>query len=318
MLRYLMRATVEWRLLFLTLLLSCLSLPGYALSSSADDQNQIKVVASIEPLALMAKMLLPEDASIKTLVPAGADPHHYALKVSDRLALAEADLVLWVGQDMERFLSRMTAQLPAHKVISLEEVVGLHRSEHQQEHKQGYQQENQQESQQADPQSHHLEKHAHTERDLHLWLNPQNAITLLNEASERLGKQASMASVTQQLTALDTRVRNQLIPLQTMTYGVYHDAYRHFSEHYLLASPVVVAPGIDQRPGARHLYRVRQQLGQAACLLVEADQRNSLTQQLHVATAVPLVTIKPLQGRTYGDLIEGIATAFEVCAAEQH
>jgi zinc transport system substrate-binding protein len=313
MLRYLMRATVEWRLLFLTLLLSCLSLPGYALSSSADDQNQIKVVASIEPLALMAKMLLPEDASIKTLVPAGADPHHYALKVSDRLALAEADLVLWVGQDMERFLSRMTAQLPAHKVISLEEVVELHRSEHQQ----GYQQENPQEAQQADPQPHNLEKHVHTERDLHLWLNPQNAITLLSEASVRLGKQASMASVSQQLTALDTRVRNQLIPLQTMTYGVYHDAYRHFTEHYRLASPVVVAPGIDQRPGARHLYRVRQQLGQAACLLVEADQRNSLTQQLHAATAVPLVTIKPLQGRTYGDLIEGIATAFETCSIEQ-
>ncbi len=325
MLRYLMRATVEWRLLFLTLLLSCLSLPGYALSSSADDQKHIKVVASIEPLALMAKMLLPEGASIKTLVPVGADPHHYALKVSDRLALAEADLVLWVGQDMERFLSRMTAQLPAHKVISLEEVVGLHRSDYQQEYQQeyqqgyqqGYQQENQHESQQADPQPHNLEKHVHTERDLHLWLNPQNAITLLNEASERLGKQASMASVTQQLTALDTRVRNRLIPLREMTYGVYHDAYRHFSEHYRLASPVVVAPGIDQRPGARHLYRVRQQLGQAACLLVEADQRNSLTQQLHAATAVPLVTIKPLQGRTYGDLIEGIATAFEACATEQ-
>lgn len=284
----------RWRLLIFFLLLPCLSFKVYS-ESSADDQEQLLVVASIEPLALMAKMLLPEGAAVKTLVPAGADPHHYALKVSDRQALAEADLVLWVGPDMERFLARMIEQLPSANVISLEDAVGDQRS--------GF-----------GEQDHILDKHDHSEQDLHLWLNPMNAIVLLKQASERLGVQVSMVSVTQQLTALDTRVRNQLMSHRTMTYGVYHDAYRHFSEHYGLPNPVVVAPGIDQRPGARHLYRLRQELMQAACLLVEANQRNSLTQQLHDATAVPLVTIKPLEGQTYSDLIEGVAASFKGCA----
>lgn len=294
MLCALMRVTSGWRLLLFFLLLPCLSLQVFA-ESSADDKGHIKVVASIEPLALMAKMLLPEGAVVKTLVPAGADPHHYALKVSDRQALTEADLVLWVGPGMERFLGRIIEQLPVAKVISLEGAAGKQHSE-------------------TGSQDHILDKHDHSKQDLHLWLNPINAIALLKQASERLGVQVSMGPVTGQLTALDARVREQLIPHRGMTYGVYHDAYRHFSEHYSLPNPVVVAPGIDQRPGARHLYLVRQQLTQAACLLVEASQRNSLTQQLHDATAVPLVTITPLRGQTYIGLIEGIAASFKGCA----
>ncbi len=294
MLCALMRVTGGWRLLIFFLLLPCLSLKVYA-ETPADDQRRLLIVASIEPLALIAKMLLPEGTVVKTLVPAGTDPHHYALKVSDRQALTEADLVLWVGPDMERFLGRIIERLPAAKVISLEDAAGKQHSE-------------------ADSQNHILDKHDHSEQDLHLWLNPMNAIALLKQVSERLGGQVSMEPITEQLTTLDIHVREQLIPHRGMAYGVYHDAYRHFSEHYSLPNPVVVAPGIDQRPGARHLYRVRQQLTQAACLLVEAGQRNSLTHQLHTATAVPLVTISPLQGQTYIGLIEGIAASFKGCA----
>ena len=55
-----------------------------------------------------------------------ASPHSYALKPSDAKALSEADAVIYVSRNLEVFLERTLASLPANaRVIELEKTPGL-------------------------------------------------------------------------------------------------------------------------------------------------------------------------------------------------
>ena len=161
---------------------------------SANSATPIKVVTSIKPLALLTKLALGDIADVHTLVPTGASPHDYALKVSDRRALAEADLVVWVGPQMERFLERVVDQLPAKQVVTLEQLPGLVWPD---EVQNGH--------------HHHHDNHHHDDhgsRDLHLWLNPDNGLRVVEALAVRMG--LALSSDVAALRALVAELRISL------------------------------------------------------------------------------------------------------------
>ena len=66
--------------------------------------EEVKVVATIKPLQLIAADIVGDTGRVDVLIPPGASPHHYSMKPSDRRKLDEAGLVAWVGPDLETFL----------------------------------------------------------------------------------------------------------------------------------------------------------------------------------------------------------------------
>ena len=66
--------------------------------------EEVKVVATIKPLQLLAADIVGDTGRVDVLIPPGASPHHYSMKPSDRRKLDEAGLVAWVGPDLETFL----------------------------------------------------------------------------------------------------------------------------------------------------------------------------------------------------------------------
>ena len=80
------------------------------LSVPAVAAEKINVVASIKPLQLVMHELLGDQADVKVLLPAGASPHHYSLKPSEIRSLNQADLIVWVGEDLEQFLAKPIKQ----------------------------------------------------------------------------------------------------------------------------------------------------------------------------------------------------------------
>ena len=68
---------------------------------------ELRVVTSIKPLSLLAQGVAPAGTSVTTLVPPGSSPHNYNMKPSQRRALADADVIFWVGPEMETFLTRL-------------------------------------------------------------------------------------------------------------------------------------------------------------------------------------------------------------------
>lgn len=62
------------------------------------------IVTTINPYYLIVFQLLGDTASVKLLVPPGANPHLFSLKPSDAKTLEEADLIVANGLGLETYL----------------------------------------------------------------------------------------------------------------------------------------------------------------------------------------------------------------------
>ena len=103
------------------------ALAGVALlSANSAAVADIQIVATIKPLQLIATAIVDGSGNSESILPANQSPHHYALKPRDRALLAKADLILWIGPELETFLSPLMEQLGQNKqVIQTSAVSGL-------------------------------------------------------------------------------------------------------------------------------------------------------------------------------------------------
>ena len=83
-------------------ILSILSLLTFFSSANADT----KVVASIKPIHSLASYLMDGIGKPGLIVDGYASPHGFALKPSHAKMLQEADIIFWVGEDLENFLEK--------------------------------------------------------------------------------------------------------------------------------------------------------------------------------------------------------------------
>ena len=89
---------------------------------------EIKVVASIKPIHSLATYLMDGVAKPKLIVDGYASPHGFALKPSHAKILQEADLIFWVGEDLESFLEKpLNTIAKKAENIELMEIKGLNK-----------------------------------------------------------------------------------------------------------------------------------------------------------------------------------------------
>ena len=72
--------------------------------------SQVEVVSSIRPIhSLVANVLLGSPSKHTLIVNNYGSAHHYSLKPSDLQNIQDADLIFWVGKDLESFLAKPIA-----------------------------------------------------------------------------------------------------------------------------------------------------------------------------------------------------------------
>ena len=77
-----------------------LSFLTFFTSANAD----IKVVASIKPIHSLTSYLMDGVGKPDLIVDGYASPHGFAMKPSHAKMLQDADIIFWVGEDLENFL----------------------------------------------------------------------------------------------------------------------------------------------------------------------------------------------------------------------
>ena len=108
----------------LLLIIPILTLTTFFTSVKAE----IKVVASIKPIHSLATYLMEGVAKPKLIVDGYASPHGFALKPSHAKMLQEADLIFWVGEDLESFLEKpLNTIAKKAENIELMEIKGLNK-----------------------------------------------------------------------------------------------------------------------------------------------------------------------------------------------
>ena len=108
----------------LTYIFTFLSFLTYFSQANAE----IKVVTSIKPIHSLASYLMDGVKKPDLIVDGYASPHGFAMKPSHAKMLQEADLIFWVGEDIESFLVKPLGSIAKKaEKIELMEIRGINK-----------------------------------------------------------------------------------------------------------------------------------------------------------------------------------------------
>lgn len=251
--------------------------------------EQIKVVASVKPLQLVAQAIVTDIGTAEVLIPAGASPHHYSLKPSDLTKLNNADLVLWIGPDMEQFLSK-TLKRTSSPVLQL--LVGDDESEHK-------------EDSHAKEGDHDGHAHHHGEEDPHLWMDPMHMLMAAEKIKNQLVQfKPESAAVLEKnyetfaadLLAADQALRQSLLPYQDTGFVVFHDAFALLVAHYGLNQKAYFTVDPARAPGAKKLQSIRSLLADegVSCVFTEPQFEAAVIKRIVAGLPVRTAELDPL------------------------
>jgi zinc transport system substrate-binding protein len=275
-----------------------------------------KVVATIKPLYALAAQVMAGAGAPTLLIGGAGDPHDFQLRPSQAEALAEADLILWIGPSLESGLarplqalarpgaSRALAQWP--ELTLLPARAGLFGSGHAQAAERG---------QALDP---------------HLWLDPDNARAIMTRLAAELGRldpanarlyaDNAFAS-NMRIGALADALATRLAPLAGRGYAIQHDALQYFERRFGLSPIGAIASAHDAPPGAAHMIALGRALAasKARCIFVQPQAAPGLAQALSRDTGARTAPLDDLGAGlepgpdAYDQLLETIADALIAC-----
>ena len=259
------------------------------------------VIVSIKPLHSLVTGVMRGVATPLLLVKGGGSPHGYVLRPSEARALSKAQLVVWVGEDLESFLSKPLKTLG-------QDAQQLKLSEQLQQyllvkrHGGNWEGHAHQHPDNAEKIEHNTQ---HQSADLHLWLDPALAKQIVILTGNRLSEidpphslqyQSNMAALLKKLDQLDRNLRKQLTPVKDVPYVVFHSAYQYFESAYGLNAVGSITIDPERKPGAKRIKQIRQKINQlgARCVFSEPQFRSRLVATVIEGTGAKTGILDPL------------------------
>lgn len=316
---------------------------GVLAAAPVSAQSDLDVVASILPLHSLAAAVSEGVGEPSLLLEGGASPHSFSLRPSDARKLADAEVVIWIGEDLELFLQRPLATVAADaRVLTVSEIegitllpvreAGLHatseteqRDDHDHNHDHDH-------SHDHDHGNGHDHDHAQGAYDPHLWLDPANARVIATAIAETLADidpshaeqyRTNAARLHERLSELETDLRAQLASLRGSAFLVFHDGYQYFEAAFDLPSAGALSLGPERQPGAQRVKAIREWVAaeEAVCLFSEPQFEPRLAQVVVEGTGARLGELDPLGAslepgpNAYEQLLRALADSLSACLA---
>lgn len=303
---------------------------------AAPAQSEVRVVTSIKPLQLIAAAVQDGVGTPEVLLPPGASPHHFSLRPSDIRRVREADLLYWIGPDLESFLPKVL-EGRSDPSLAVQGIDGLHLRHFVEEHR--HEDEHAEKHGEPDDHDAHAEGEAKGEHDdlhrpgaldAHLWLEPGNARMIASRMASDLSAadpanaaryQANFKAFDQRLSALDKKLKARLAPLADKPFFVFHEAFDYFEDAYGLKHAGVFAVSAEVPPGARKVANMRSRLESAgpSCVFSEPPMQPRLAQTLSEGLPVRLAELDALgfdlkvEASGYERLLESLGNDLADC-----
>ena len=293
--------------------------------------HAVQVLASIKPLQLIASAITEGGPAPQLLLPPGSSPHDYALRPSDVRKVKNADLVLWVGPELEVFLTRLLEQ-QNNGLALLAELDDEHQHEHEHEQKDEHHEKiaahNTDKITITNPEDE--DHHHHEGQDPHIWLDPHQANAIAELLAARLSAldpqnidryQKNLATFQAKLTIKDEQIAAQLSAVRGIGYFVFHDAYDHWEQHYQLPALGSFTVNPARAPGAKTVASIHKALKQSSAQCVFAEPQfkpavvNAVLRGTQARSGVldPLATDIKLGPDSYFAFMQQLADAMTLC-----
>lgn len=339
------------------------------LAAQAQFSEQKMVVVTIKPIhSLVAAVMQGIDgvALPKLLVDGSQSPHDFQLRPEQMSAIAQANLVFYIDDSYETFLKNAfdtlpenarTVALARHDDIALLPLrkggIWEKDEHHHDDHTSKDAAQPTSKKQTPDTQNTHDEhqegnldengliradihalsgnpadEDAHF--DMHIWLNPEHAITMTRTISSELSQiypmhaiefQQNSERLIQRIQSLDSRIKQQLEAVKSIPYIVFHDAYQYADAHYELSAMGSMTFTPEESPTPARIQEVREKIKQsgASCIFTEPyvseGVMDTITEGFNVryATLDPEATSLEPSPTLYETLMQQFADSLITC-----
>ena len=293
---------------------------------------EINVVASVKPVHSLVSGVMDGVGTPDLIVQGAASPHTYSLRPSQARQLEDADLVFWMGHELESFLEQPLEAIAtkAHvvelidssklKKIQMREggMFDAHAHDDHDDH---------------DEHEGH-DDHGHGEFDVHVWLDPENAKVLVNEIKLALIEldpvnaskyEANSNKMNTKLDQLIDEVSKKLESEQGKGYVVFHDAYQYFEQRFGMSAVGSITVSPEVVPGANRIRELKEKINElnAHCVFSEPQFEPKLVSTVIEGTQANTGVLDPLGAsikdgpELYFTLIRNMADSLHECLSKK-
>ena len=253
---------------------------------------EVNVVTTIKPLHSLVSSVMKGIGEPSLIIEGTNNPHTFVFKPSHAKMIEEADIIFWIGEDLEAFMEKPLDSLAEEaQVISFMALSSIEKLKfreknifddhdgHEDEHE-GHEDEDdhghkdddhdddhdghEDEHEGHDDDHNDAHAHAHGEFDAHIWLDPVNAKKMVLEIAHELSdldpnnkvKYENNANAT--IKSLDELVdSNKKILSKDISYVVFHDAYQYFEKRFGVIPAGALTLNPDVLPGAKQIADIQ-------------------------------------------------------------
>lgn len=277
--------------------------------------QDMKIVTDFGVAHSLVSMVLGDQGQAEMLLDRGANAHSFQMRPSQAQALADADIVVWMGPRMTAWLDRALDGIggDAHRLALLDVPGATLRDfgqakaeghddhghdraaeaktdahDHGHDHGHGHAAEAKAEGHDDHGHDDHghgdHDDHAHSGLDPHAWLNTGNAKLWLDAIAAELSEHdtanaaiyaANATAAKAQIDALTIEVAAILAPVHDKPLVVFHDAYGYLADQFDLNIAGTIALGDAAEPGAQRLTELRAQLAEQQAACIFPEVNHS-------------------------------------------
>ncbi len=280
------------------------------------------IVVTIKPIySLVAH--LTDGISTPTLLSSNMQsPHHHSLRPSERRLINHADMIIWIGPQMEAYLAKIIQQQKNSSNVLLMQADNLHllnkRSKHSHNGKHQY--------------SVATNKPNTEKIDQHIWLSITNTKAMSHYISKELiahdpentkRYKHNLNNLLTKIEQTDNKIR-KIINDNQQPFIVAHDAFQYFEKEYNLNYIAALNSGDETDTSLKHLAEIKLLIKEKKIqCLVYQQPKPDLIDTLTRKTKIKTTALDPLgfntnnNRNTWFEIMQNLALNFQQCLRRQ-
>jgi len=275
------------------------------------------VITTIQPINALVNAVIGNTGGSTLLIPSEVSPHEFKLKPSDVKTLQDGNIIFYISNHLESSITKVFKNLPKNiKIVNLMEETGINhlairdneaweRHDHHDDHDKH--------AKKDDDHDDH-DKHAkkdddhddhEKEDDVHIWLDPDNAIKIIQKVNKELSLlfpensqiyNKNATNITNKITELKSELKEELLSIKDKPYIVFHDAYQYFEKVFGLNAVGSIALEDDVATSPKQISYIRNKIikSNVSCVFQEPQFDSKLVKTVVEGTDAKIGTLDPL------------------------
>ncbi|MBN2410918.1 zinc ABC transporter substrate-binding protein [candidate division KSB1 bacterium] len=245
--------------------------------------NQIRIAASITPIADFVQQVVGERAEVFTVVPPGTDPHTFELTPELMKKISDSHLLVLNGVGLEFWAEKVSDNIKRENFIIVDTSTGINIIQ----------------------ELHHDDKHPPESGNPHIWLDPLNAIRQVENIRDALVKldrenrdiyETNAKNYIVELKKLDQKLNTEINSWKRKEFVCFHPAWEYFAHRYGLRQAGVIEKSPGSQPGPQEIAEIIEtvKLLKVNAIFAEAQFPDNLSKSIAQESGIRVIPLDPI------------------------